>query len=130
MPDVETSKQLASLRQTKAAIVHLHNNQLECAITLAAAAEGCLPETTVEHLFRLLRRLAPDDDFNLFINWLKHPSGPKNATISEFEATLIIARAIQKFVAVYKASCPEFQAFSDWAVSQGHLPSPIVRKAD
>jgi hypothetical protein len=71
MAEVETTKQLSSLRQTKAAIAHLHKNELECAITLAAAAEGQLPETTVEHLFRLLRRMAPQDDFNLVINWLK-----------------------------------------------------------
>jgi hypothetical protein len=90
---------------------------------------GQLPETTVEHLFRLLRRMAPQDDFNLVINWLKHPTGPEKATVSEFEATLAIARAIQKFVAVYKASCVEFQQFSDWAVANGHLPSPIVRAA-
>ncbi len=128
MPDVETTKQLSALRQTKAAIEHLHKNQLECAITLAAAAEGQLPETTIEYLFRLLRRLAPDDDFNLVINWLKHPSGPTGATISEFEATLTIARAIQKFVAVYRASCKEFEEFSEWAVAEGHLPSAIVRK--
>lgn len=127
MADVETTKQLSSLRQTKAAIAHLHKNELECAITLAAAAEGQLPETTVEHLFRLLRRMAPQDDFNLVINWLKHSTGSEKATISEFEAVLTIARAIQKFVAVYKASCAEFKQFSDWAVAHGHLPSPIVR---
>jgi hypothetical protein len=44
----------------------------------------------------------------------------------EFETVLVIARAIQKFVAVYEASCREFNDFSDWAVAQGHLPKPIV----
>jgi hypothetical protein len=43
-------------------------------MTLAAAAEGQIPEGVVEHLFRLLRRRAPQENFNLFINWLKHPS--------------------------------------------------------
>src|SRR5579872_7452996 len=105
MGDVETTKQLSSMRQIKAAIEHLHDNQLECAITLAAAAEGQLPETKVEYLFRLLRRLKPQEDFNVFINWLKHPTGPDKATISEFETVLIISRAIQKFVAVHEASC-------------------------
>ena len=71
-------------------------------MTLAAAAEGQIPEGVVEHLFRLLRRRAPQENFNLFINWLKHPSGPDSATISEFEVALTIARAIYKFVAVYK----------------------------
>jgi hypothetical protein len=92
MADVETTKQLSSMRQTKAAIEHLHKGQLECAITLAAAAEGQLPETTTEYLFRLLQRLKPQENFNLFITWLKHPTGPDKATISEFEAVLVIAR--------------------------------------
>ena len=126
MAGVETTKQLSALRQTKAAIEHLHKGQLECAMTLAAAAEGQLPEATVEYLFRLLQRLKPQENFNLFINWLKHPTGPDKATISEFETVLVIARAIQKFVAVYEASCREFNDFSDWAVAQGHLPKPIV----
>ena len=85
-----------------------------------------LPETTVEYLFRLLQRLKPQENFNLFITWLKHPTGPDKATISEFETVLVIARAIQKFVAVYEASCKEFNDFSDWAVAQGHLPKPII----
>lgn len=126
MADVETTKQLSAMRQIKAAIEHLHKGQLECAITLAAAGEGQLPESTVEYLFRLLQRLKPQEDFNLFINWLKHPSGPEKATISEFEAVLVIARAIQKFVAAYEASCREFNEFSDWAVGNGHLPTAIV----
>jgi hypothetical protein len=126
MADVETTKQLSSMRQTKAAIEHLHKGQLECAITLAAAAEGQLPETATEYLFRLLQRLKPQENFNLFITWLKHPTGPDKATIAEFEAVLVIARAIQKFVAVYEASCTEFNDFSAWAVAQGHLPKPIV----
>jgi hypothetical protein len=126
MADVETTKQLSSMRQTKAAIEHLHKGQLECAITLVAAAEGQLPETKTEYLFRLLQRLKPQENFNLFITWLKHPTGPDTATISDFEAVLVIARAIQKFVAVYEASCTEFNAFSAWAVAQGHLPRSIV----
>ncbi|MEO6945553.1 MAG: hypothetical protein ABI150_02900 [Nitrobacter sp.] len=120
MADVETTKQLSSMRQTKAAGEYLHKGPLECAITLAA--EGQLPETKTEYLFRLLQRLKPQENFNLFITWLKHPTGPDKATISEFEAVLVIARAIQKFVAVYEASCTEFNDFSSWAVAQGHLP--------
>jgi hypothetical protein len=60
-------------------------------VTLAAAGEGQLPETTTEYLFRLLRRFKRQEDFNLFINWLKHSSGPDKATISEFEAILVCA---------------------------------------
>ena len=99
---IETTKKLSSLRQIKAAIAHLHKEEFEAAMTLAAAAEGQISEGIVEHLFRLLRRRAPQENFNLFINWLKHPSGPDSATISEFEVALTIARAIHKFVDVQR----------------------------
>lgn len=122
MQDVVTSKKLSALRQIRAAIVHFHANEFECAITLAAAGENQVPEGTVDYLMRLLRRRAPLEDFNLFINWLKHPSGPEKATIFEFEVVLTIARAIHKFVAAYAASCPEFEEFSAWATEHGHMP--------
>ena len=127
---VETNKKLSSLRQIKAAIVHLHQKEFEAAMTLAAAAEGQIPEGAIDHLFRILRRWAPQDDFNLFINWLKHSSGPDGAVISEFEVALTIARAIHKFVAIYKASCQEFEDFSQWAVAKGHIPRPLTKAAD
>lgn len=60
MADVETTKQLSSMRQTKAAGEYLHKGPLECAITLAA--EGQLPETKTEYLFRLLQRLKPQEN--------------------------------------------------------------------
>ena len=103
---VDTSKQLASLRQIIAAIEHLHKRELECAITLAGAAEGQLPETAKDYLFRLLKKVFSHDDLNLVRDWLKHQSGPENATITEFEAALMISRAIHKFVAVDQASHP------------------------
>lgn len=127
---IETTKKLSSLRQIKAAIGHLHKGEFEAAMTLAAAAGGQIPEGVVEHLFRLLRRRAPQENFNLFINWLKHPSGPDSATISEFEVALSIARAIHKFVAVYKVSCKEFEEFSQWAAAKGHIPRPLTQKTN
>jgi hypothetical protein len=60
---------------------------------------------------------------------MKHSSGPDSATISEFEVVLIIARAIQKYVAVYEESCAEFNGFSAWAVENNHMPRPIVEAA-
>jgi hypothetical protein len=49
----------------EAAIKHFPNGELDSAITLAAAGEGQTPESTKEYLFRLLRRLAPNDDLFL-----------------------------------------------------------------
>lgn len=126
---VETTKQLSSMRQIQAAIVHLHKNEFECAITLAGAAEGQLPESAKEYMFRLLKRMMPGEDHNAFINWLKHSTGPDKATISELEVVVAIARAIHKFVAVYEASCKEFEEFSVWAVANGHMPKPLTEDA-
>ena len=116
------SKKDSALRQTKAAIEHLYANELESAITLAGVAEGQLPETARQHLYRVLVQRFSHDNLNLVRNWLKHPSGPESPTISEFEAVVMISRAIQKFVAAYEASCEEFESFSAWAVEKGHLP--------
>jgi hypothetical protein len=123
---VDTSKQLASLRQIIAAIDHLHKKELECAITLAGAAEGQLSETTTEYLFRILKKVFSHDELNLVRDWLKHQSGPENATITEFEAAIMISRAIHKFVAVYQASHPRFEEFGKWAVAAGHLAQPLT----
>ena len=51
----ETTRKLAAQRQIGAALVHLHKGDLECAISLAAAAEGTLPPTEEPHIFQILR---------------------------------------------------------------------------
>ena len=58
-PEIETTKQLAALRQITAAIEHLHKREYECAITLAAAAEGLLPPTDEPHIFSDLKEFFP-----------------------------------------------------------------------
>jgi hypothetical protein len=65
---VETSKHLSALRQVRAAIAHFHKGEFECAMTLAAAGEGQLPEKGMNFLLRILKLRAPAEDFNLFIN--------------------------------------------------------------
>ena len=103
---LETSKKASAIRQINAAIAHLHQGEIDCAITLAAAGEGTLPATDDPYLFKRLRNYPPaeDIDFNLVINWLKHPVGPEELSIPEFEAAVVIARAITKFTAVYHES--------------------------
>lgn len=66
---------------------------------------------------------------NAFSNRLKHSGGPETATISELEVVVMIARAIQKFVATYEATRPEFEEFSVWAVDHGHTPRLLTVKA-
>jgi tRNA threonylcarbamoyladenosine modification (KEOPS) complex Cgi121 subunit len=41
---IDTQIRLASMRQIHGAIEHLERGDIECAITLAAAVEGMLPE--------------------------------------------------------------------------------------
>src|SRR4051794_30267088 len=115
----ETNTKLASMRQIHAAIKHHGGGDCECAITLAAAAEGMLVEPD-EPTFRQkvkdfaagLPEVADDSQNpNAVITWLKHGTynGTKceTATIDDSEAPVIIWRAITKFYAVYKAVSAE-----------------------
>ena len=123
---VETTKKLAAQRQIDAAIAHLHRGELECAITLAAAAEGLLPDTNEPHVFAYLQNHSSfknkEIDFNQSINWLKHPVEPDAAVIFEREAALIVARAMSKFAAVYGDGQSEWGQFLQWGVAKGHWP--------
>jgi hypothetical protein len=119
---LKTTKQSAALRQIRAAIEHFYKGDLECVITLAAAAEGLLPPTDYPHVFRDLKRLmTPGElkefDPNLVINWLKHYKldDPERVVISGFEAVIFLLRAITKFIAVYRQSTPRLEAFLTWA---------------
>jgi hypothetical protein len=76
----------------------------------------------------LIRRKFSGDETNLYINWMKHGSGPDTATISEREVVVTIIRAIQKFVAAYEAICKEFNDFSDWCINNGYTKTPLVEK--
>jgi hypothetical protein len=51
----ETNKQLAALAQIYAAIWLFQQNELECAVTLAGAAEGVIPPTLEPHMFLVLK---------------------------------------------------------------------------
>ena len=72
-PHVGTTKRLAAQRQIDAAIAHFFKKELECAITLAAAAESLLPDTEQPHIYRYLREHSAyndkEIDFNKTINW-------------------------------------------------------------
>ena len=127
---VNTTRKVAPIRQIRTAISCLHNGDYECAITLAHAAEGMVPDKREgddrKPLFKLMRERLPDDDPNLFSNWLKHPRGADKATISVFEVVVMIARAIHKFVWYYGESNDHFELFQDWAMLHGHLPKRIT----
>ena len=85
-----------------------------------------LPDTDDPHIFKALRdhQKASGEDLqiNLVINWLKHDLEFETATIDEFEAAIVVARAITKFVAVFHQSAAPFEAFLRSEHEAGHLP--------
>jgi hypothetical protein len=123
---IKTTKQLAATRQIQAAIAHFRKDEYECAITLAAAAEGLIPDTDEPHIFTVLKAspMFKEMDFNLYINWLKHPTEPNGADIPEFEVAIIIMRAISKLAAVYNDAPNDVREFGRWVFEVGHLPMP------
>jgi hypothetical protein len=100
---------------------------LECAITLAAAAEGLLPDTDEPHIFRYLRNHPTykneEIDFNKTINWLKHGVKPDEAIIFEYEVAVVIARAMSKYAAVFNEGPIGWDQFLVWGVERGYWPS-------
>jgi hypothetical protein len=133
----ETTRQLAALYQITAAIKHFYDGHLECAITLASAAEGVLPDAPEgESLFQHLkansaRHGRKSDHLNFVQNWLKH--GKYNGyeiekmRITAFLAAIALWRAITKFVAVYHKETPEMEKFMVWSRDIGY-PAPTRRK--
>jgi hypothetical protein len=131
---IDTNVRFASMRQINAAIEHLHQGDWECAITLAAAAEGILPPTDEPHFRQKVKKMSDSSEIkaaggatgaNDYINWLKHGSleqGGKrieNVTISALEVIGTIWRAITKFEANYVKGpadrTPQILAFANWA---------------
>ena len=133
-PHIDASVHYASMRQIHAAIEHLHRQDFECAITLAAAGEGMLPSTDKQHFFKKARKLEkalgaqPDGvtGANDIINWLKHgevtnpTTGERKryetATIEELEVIVTIYRAMTKFEAIFSDQrTPQMLSFRNWA---------------
>jgi hypothetical protein len=126
---IDTHIRLASMRQIHRAIDHLHNGEYECAITLAGAAEGMLPETWKPHFREKVKVLSKSPEIreaggatgeNDYINWLKHGSlkrgGPRfeTATIPAEENLAVVYRAISKYRAVYDDLSPQMFSYLNW----------------
>jgi hypothetical protein len=117
------------MRQIHAAIWHFERQDYECAITLAAAAEGMLPATEKPYFHQKVKALAaglPDEAEgakapNDVITWLKH--GTYNGRTCDSarieplaECAPTIWRAISKFNAVYDDVSPQM---ASWAKAVG-----------
>jgi hypothetical protein len=122
---IETTKRLAAQRQIGAALGHLHRSELEAAMALATAAQGLLPDAEGRRVSAYLEahRLSKQVDVDKTVDWLKRCAPPDVATISEFEAAVVIARAMSKFAAAYTDAPAEWYDFLSWGVAKGHWPT-------
>jgi hypothetical protein len=130
-PDhISTNVRFASMRQIHAALEHLHRGDYECAITLAGAAEGMLPDTDKPHFRQKVKELSASPEIkaeggatgpNDYINWLKHGrierDGPRveSAPIPDHEWIAVVWRAITKFRVTYNDETPQMVSFAKWA---------------
>jgi hypothetical protein len=127
---VDTDIRVAAMRQLHCAIEHLKEGHYEAAITLAAAAEGMLPEPGKPYLRSAIKQMSKRDDIqgetggsndpNACIHWLKHGTvdGKRReaVTIPAEESMVIVCRAINKFHTVYSDMSPQMAAFHAVAI--------------
>jgi hypothetical protein len=132
----------AATQQVEAAIELFYAKRYAPAITLAAAAEGCLrwvPPSDpagnddadlpgVEPWFEIIKRSAMEqfdekeslvaERFNALVYWLKHKTDKVSATaeISNYDAWQMIVRAVTKIEAVHPGSeTPAITAFIEFS---------------
>jgi hypothetical protein len=147
--DVRTiSKLEAATEQVDAAIELFYGKRYVPAVTLAAAAEGCLARRTpgtddppgpADPLFEMLKRSAPDrwrkteqeviKIINELVYWLKHPTeqAPATVDVTDFDAWFMICRAITKIEHVVPGSeTPAITEFIEF--SRQHYSKEVSRK--
>jgi hypothetical protein len=124
---IDTHIRLASMRQINRAIDHCIQGEYECAITLAGAAEGMLPETWRPHFGQKVKEFAELPQIkeeggatgpNDIKNWLKHGTlnGDRieNVVVPAEESVVMVYRAITKYNAVYDDLSPQMRRFLHW----------------
>ncbi|NPU10920.1 hypothetical protein HL666_09115 [Bradyrhizobium sp. 83002] len=136
---METKIEYAAMRQIHVAIECYRQQHWECAITLAAAAEGMLPNTDEPHFRQRVKEFAgraPEmegftNDPNAVINWLKHGNvdGERReiVAINNSEPPVIIWRAITKFYALYNFVSPQMLAWQS-SMKQALIDSGVEPK--
>ena len=119
------TKKEAAQRQIDVAINLLHEKEYESAITLAGAAEGLIAGSD-HHLYAAMRqqRSAEYDsiskratDLNETRDWLKHatPHLREKRGIGEFEAWVMVIRAISKYYAVFREETKNMNRLIEWS---------------
>jgi hypothetical protein len=125
---IETSCHYASMRQIHAAIEHWQRGDFECAMTLAGAAEGMLPDIDERHF----RKLQNSTRINEISNWLMHAESGEGmkgdhidtVVIGELDTVIAIHRAILKFETVFwQDKTPQMRSFRNCARTQALVRS-------
>jgi hypothetical protein len=143
-----TTKKDAARRQILVAFKCLLEDEWECAITLAGAAEGQIREQengNTPGLFKLMKganfesrkKYKSERDYVAFVNgvryWLKHNSDQKDRFIYQFDAVTMVMRAMSKYFGVYGDNLEELKAFDEWRTERGYsfkstVPKGALRK--
>ena len=110
------------------AIEHVYRGDYECAITLAHAGEGMLPEPEKPYLRHKIKDMSKSEEIqaaggltdpNDLSVWLKHGTLNKKrveaVTIPAEESVAFVCRAISKFEAACDDLSPQMISFRKWA---------------
>jgi hypothetical protein len=124
------TKKEAARRQIDAAIKLFHEREYESTMTLACAAEGQMAATDEVHLFAVLQQRRPSQfdtpsQWATYLNetrdWLKHTTPQLGDTrgIAEFEAWVMLVRAVSKYYAVFLEETAHMNRFVEWGRERG-----------
>jgi hypothetical protein len=124
------TKKEAARRQIDVAIRLFHEGEYESAMTLACAAEGRMAGTDEVHLFAVLQQKRPSEFetpsewatcLNETRDWLKHttPQLGDMRGIAEFEAWVMLVRAVSKYYAVFLEETDPMNVFIEWGRERG-----------
>jgi hypothetical protein len=132
------TKKQAALRHINAAILHFHAREYECAITLIGAAEDLIGNVNSVHLWEVLKNERPDGHsekewatiLNATRDWLKHATAQlgDEREITQFEAMIIIFRAVYKFFARYNEVTRDMEHFYEWCHREGYTAPNSARR--
>jgi len=115
----------ASLRHIEAAITAFEEERFDVAITLAGAAEGMAPKTSMPDYFQIIRdhprieakgikkKEWTDEWLNIERNWLRHAgeNHPSTCEFHRFAAAQMLVRAISKAQAAFGFQSAAIDAF-------------------
>lgn len=140
-PGRRTTKKEAAVRQINSAIELLYEGEYECSATLAGAAEGVMPDTNSEYLFKRLSEAEPPPEFkdkkdwirwiNSTRDWLKHetPQLEDEWDLTEYAVAIMVLRAVSKFQWTYRQSTKRMEDFYKWCRERGYpAPEPQLNK--